>query len=37
MPGQQRLVVIGGYYEIALFKFFSGDENHSILKGLALG
>jgi hypothetical protein len=37
LRGQERLVVIGGYYEIAVFKFFSGDENHSALKELALG
>jgi hypothetical protein len=37
MREQQRMVVIQGYYEIAVSKFCVGDENHSILKGLALG
>ena len=34
---QQRMAVIPDYYEIAVSKFCVGDENHSILKGLALG
>ena len=37
MCEQQRMVIIPGYYEIAVSKFCAGDENHSILKGLALG